>query len=208
MLAEVALVDWDGHVVYQTYVQPTGPVVDYRESITGITPDMLTAEKEAKPFGQVQEEVLHHLQGKILVGHALENDLKALQIRVPNSMIRNTAHHPFFQSYGPRGQLQPQKLAKLYETYVGNVEIQKGTHGAAEDAAASMRVYKTYHNSWNTPVQHYGPFWRQEKNERSANSIYAGCTKSSCAFLHLSFPSNNVFRCDFLPQQERRQDRI
>ena len=153
MVAEVALVDWNGDVIYHTYVQPTGPVKNYREEITGLTPAILDG---ARPFEEVQAEVLRHLQGKIVVGHALENDLRALQIRLNPADIRNTAHHPFFQTLGPK-TLQPQKLAKLYETYVGNAEIQKGHHGAIEDARASMRLYKTYHNSWDIPVFHSGP---------------------------------------------------
>ncbi len=157
MLAEVALVDWNGDVVYHSYVQPTGPVANYREEISGITPEMLTEEAGAHPFSEVQAAVIHHLRNKILVGHALENDLKALKLQFPPQYIRNTAHHSFFQTMDPRGQLQPQKLSKLYNTYVGNAAIQTGTHGAVEDARASMRVYRSRHNNWATPVVHYGP---------------------------------------------------
>jgi RNA exonuclease 4 len=159
MVAEVGIVDWDGNPVYHTYVQPTGDVSDYRTPISGITPDMITAEAGAKPFKQVQREVLGLLEGNILVGHALVNDLKALGITHPIRNIRNTAQHNFFKTMASRGQLQPQKLATLYSRYVGNAEIQQGPHGALEDARAAMLVYRTRHNNWMTPVVHEGPVY-------------------------------------------------
>lgn len=164
MVAEVALVDWNGEVVYHAYVQPTGPVVDYREAITGITPEMLSEEGGALPFTEVQAAVIQHLHNKILVGHALENDLKALKLQFPREYIRNTAHHSFFQTLNRRGQLQPQRLAKVYETYVGNTPIQIGSHGAVEDARASMRVYRYRHKNWNTPTVQYGPINTRRRN--------------------------------------------
>jgi RNA exonuclease 4 len=164
MLAEVALVDWNGDIVYHSYVQPTGPVADYREEISGIKPDMLLKKNGARPFKEVQAAVIYHLRNKILVGHALENDLGALKLEFPSQYIRNTAHHSFFQTLHRYGQLQPQKLSKLYNTYVGNTAIQTGAHGAIEDARASMRVYKSRHRNWATPVVHYGPINTRRKN--------------------------------------------
>lgn len=155
MLAEVGIVNWDGGVVYHAYVLPQGPVVDYRTAISGITPDKVTEANGAKPFLTVQRDVARLLRDAILVGHALENDLRALGLRA--TVVRNTAHHPFFQTMGARGQLQPQKLATLYGRHVGNREIQQGAHGALEDAQASMRLYRVRHAAWNEPVTHYGP---------------------------------------------------
>lgn len=152
MVAEVAVVDWDSTVVYHSYVQPTGPVVDYREAISGITPEKLVG---APPLPKVQENLIRLLEGSVLVGHALDNDLRALGIHY--EPVRNTAKHPFFQTLGPKGQLQPRKLAALYNEYVGNGAIQQGAHGAIEDAKASMRVYRYLHAGWNAPVVHEGP---------------------------------------------------
>jgi RNA exonuclease 4 len=157
MVAEVGIVDWDGNPVYHAYVLPQGPVANYRTEISGIQPSMLTVGNGAKPFPTVQREVAAILSGNILVGHALVNDLKALQLIVPVTNIRNTAQHNYFKTMAPRGQLQPQKLAALYNRYVGNVAIQQGAHGALEDARASMRLYRTRHEQWNEPVVHYGP---------------------------------------------------
>ncbi len=157
IVAEVGIVDWDGNTVYHAYVQPQGPVVNYRTEISGIRPAMLTARRGAKSFATVQGEVADILDGNILVGHALSNDLRALRLAHPAANIRNTAQHNYFKTMASRGQLQPQKLATLYSRYVGNVAIQQGAHGALEDARAAMRVYRTRHSEWEEPVTHYGP---------------------------------------------------
>ena len=158
LLAEVGIVDWDGNTVYHAYVQPGQHVVDYRTAISGITPEMLTSAAGARSFGRVRREVLDILRGNILIGHALENDLKALRIsREELSEIRNTAHHNFFKTMNAYGRLHPQKLAALYSRYVGNAEIQQGAHSAIEDARAAMWVYRTYHSDWLMPVVHSGP---------------------------------------------------
>jgi RNA exonuclease 4 len=165
MVAEVAIVDYDGNVVYHTYVRPTvdSPAIDYRTQVSGITAEKLVG---APSLNQVQRDVYRILQGKTLIGHALANDLKALGFYATGldlKEIRNTAQHAAFQWLGPRRGLQPQKLSNLFEKYVeqgpGNADFQKGAHSAVEDARASMRVYRTHHERWKEPVVHEGPVW-------------------------------------------------
>ena len=75
MLARVSLVNRYGNCIYDKYVLPLEPVVDYRTHVSGIRPKDL---KDGEPFETVQKEVAEILRGKILVGHALRNDLKVL----------------------------------------------------------------------------------------------------------------------------------
>ena len=161
LLAEVAIVDWNYNTVYHTYVQPSGKVLDYRTEVSGITSEQLTPRSGARSFSRVQKEVFTILQGATLIGHALENDLKALGFGLRGNglvhEIRNTAHHPAFQRMGPRGQLMPKKLANLYSERIDVAGIQHGSHSAVEDARASMHVYRTRHEDWLEPVQHHGP---------------------------------------------------
>ena len=46
---------------------------DYRTAVSGILPKHL---KRALPFSTVQREVAALLKGRVLVGHAVHNDLK------------------------------------------------------------------------------------------------------------------------------------
>ena len=155
LVAEVAVVDWNGTPLYHTFVKPSVPVVNYRTEITGLTPDSL---KFGARFDTAQRKVLDLIQNKIVVGHALDNDLRALGIS--HAPVRNTAKHNFFKTMNPYGALQPQKLVRLHETYIGST-IQEGSHSALEDARASMKVYRTLHDQWHVPVQHEGPLYQK-----------------------------------------------
>ncbi|CAA2976989.1 RNA exonuclease 4 [Olea europaea subsp. europaea] len=72
-LGRVALVNKWGNVIYDEYVRPLDHVVDFRTKISGIRPRDL---RKAKNFNVVQKKVAELIKGRILVGHALHNDLK------------------------------------------------------------------------------------------------------------------------------------
>ena len=94
ILAQVSVVNESGNAVYTSYVL-TKKVTDYRTHVSGILSRHL---ENAPSFSTVQSEVRVLLSGKIVVGHALENDFDALQMRHPPDMIRDTAHwRPFLR---------------------------------------------------------------------------------------------------------------
>lgn len=140
LLAEVTIVDWNFNVVYHSYVKPNIPVTDYRYEKSGITKEKLA---RGNSFTTVQNKVLELLQGKILVGHSLENDLKAL--RITHSNVRDVADLPMFLSE----RKQRQSLKSLVFKHFGKT-IQEGHHDASEDANAAMALYRWYRN--NKPV--------------------------------------------------------
>jgi DNA polymerase III epsilon subunit-like protein len=94
----VVLIDWKGRVVLDTYVNPTdvaGEITDYRTHVSGINAETLSS---APSFVEVRSQVQTLLQDKILVGHEIEKDLKALNIDHPWMQIRDTAYYqPFMQ---------------------------------------------------------------------------------------------------------------
>ena len=59
------------------------------------------------------------LKGKVLVGHALKNDLKVLLLSHPRHMIRDTAtHRPFMRHH--HGKFRPRKLKDLAKEHLGS----------------------------------------------------------------------------------------
>ena len=46
-LARVSIVNFNGHVIYDKYVQPEGRVTQYRTWVSGIYPNMLKSENGA-----------------------------------------------------------------------------------------------------------------------------------------------------------------
>lgn len=139
MLARVSLVDENSKVVYDTFVQPMEAVTDYRTFVSGVRPHDM---ENGKPFAQVQEEVHKIVKDKILIGHALKHDLKALLLKHPQKLIRDTSKCKTFKEYC-KGRTPG--LKNLSEKLLGR-EIQKGEHSSVEDAKATMDLYIMFRN--------------------------------------------------------------
>lgn len=91
-LARVSIVNFHSAVVYDKYVKPSEPVTDYRTSVSGIRPQHIHS-KGAVTFKQAQREVAQLIEGKILVGHAVQNDLQVLLLSHPKHLLRDTSKY-------------------------------------------------------------------------------------------------------------------
>ncbi len=144
-LARVSLTDWYGRVLYDKFVKPRGRVTNYRTWVSGIRKRDL---QHAMPFARAKADVAALLKGKILVGHAVHNDLKCLETKHPDEFVRDTAQYPPLMRRNPAtGKLQPRKLKDLSEQI--GYAIQSGSHSSVEDAQATMRVYRHYKKEWD-----------------------------------------------------------
>lgn len=134
-LARVSIVNYHGHQLYDSYVRPLEYVTDWRTSISGISPYMMSS---ARTFSTVQRDVAELLEGRILVGHAVRHDLEALLLSHPRRDIRDTSR------LGVYRQLSAGKtpsLKRLSREILG-VEIQEGEHSSVEDAKACMALFR------------------------------------------------------------------
>jgi RNA exonuclease 4 len=148
--ARVVLLDWKGRALLDSYVTPVQPVADYRTFISGITAEQLV---DAPSFEQVRQSVLHALRDKILVGHALENDLACLKIDHPEHLIRDTAYYAPFQRQNYQGQLVPRKLKELASEKLGQkIQDHSRAHDPHEDAMAALNLYKQHRPRWEACV--------------------------------------------------------
>lgn len=141
MLARVSLVNTHGNCIYDKYVLPSEPVVDYRTNVSGIRPKDL---HNGEPFETVQKEVAEILRGRILVGHALKNDLKVLFLSHPRWSVRDTSRYKPFRKF-TNGRTP--SLRKLAEDVLG-VKIQQGEHDSVIDAKTAMQLYLMYRKEW------------------------------------------------------------
>lgn len=80
-------------------------------------------------FEEVQQKVSDILQDRILVGHAVHNDLEALMLSHPKRDIRDTSRHPTFRKMS---QGRTPGLKKLTKEILG-YEIQGGEHSSVRD---------------------------------------------------------------------------
>lgn len=139
VLARASLVNFNGEQIYDTYVLPPPgiPVNDYRTFVSGIKPHHLRP-GYARPFAEVQKDVATILDGRVLVGHALRNDLNVLMLSHPKRDLRDTSRYAKFRvESGGR----PPALRKLAKSELG-LEIQGGEHSSVEDARTTMALYR------------------------------------------------------------------
>lgn len=141
ILARVTIVNHFGKVLYDKFVKPTEEVVDFRTKVSGIRLSDLEGGVE---FSTVQKEVSELLAGRILVGHAVRNDLKVLFLSHPWSDIRDTSRYKGFRRLF--GGAIP-SLKKLTQKIMG-VQIQSGEHNSIQDAQAAMRLYTLHRREW------------------------------------------------------------
>lgn len=143
-LAHVVCTDWHGRVLYNKYVKQKETVTNYRTQFSGILPHHLV---NAIELSVVQKEVAALLNGKILVGHSLENDLRALLLSHPKKSIRDTAMYNEFRRTLRNGVTRPRKLRDLVKEEF-DYDIQTGEHDPAEDARAAMAMYRRFRIPW------------------------------------------------------------
>lgn len=151
-LARVVIVDWRGQRLFDECIQQSEPVTDYRTFVSGITEQDL--QQATMPLHECQVQVSKILSGQILVGHGLENDLRALGIDHPWWMIRDTACYEPFMS-NRNNMFLPRKLKDLVFERLGKQIQEIGKpHSPYEDARWAMNLYKTVRSDWESLVQY------------------------------------------------------
>ncbi|KAL2245458.1 RNA exonuclease 4 isoform X1 [Sesamum indicum] len=156
-LGRVTLVNKWGNVIYDEFVRPVEYVVDFRTEISGIRPSDL---RKAKNFTVVQKKVAELIKGRILVGHALRNDLKALLLSHPKKDIRDTSEYTPFLQEGRRRSLK--NLASQFLT----VDIQNGAHCPIEDARAAMLLYQRNRKQWERSIKDFTRLKEKQKKRK------------------------------------------
>ncbi|XP_004080377.1 RNA exonuclease 4 [Oryzias latipes] len=146
ILARVSIVNQFGKCIYDKYVKPTEKVTDYRTAVSGIRPEHI---KNGEDVHVVQKEVAEILQGRIVVGHAIHNDLKILLLDHPKKHIRDTQKYkPFRKTVG-----SGRPSLKLLCREILHVKVQQGEHSSVQDAQATMRLYTLVKKQWEAELK-------------------------------------------------------
>ncbi|KAI7844376.1 hypothetical protein COHA_002174 [Chlorella ohadii] len=144
-LARVCIVNSAGNVLLDRYVRPKEKVTDFRTKVSGIRPSNL---RDAAPFEEVQRQVADLLKGRIVVGHAIANDLEALLLSHKRKDVRDTSRYPPLMREQPRtGKLKPRALRHLAAEQLG-LTIQEGEHSPVDDARAALLLYMRHRKEW------------------------------------------------------------
>jgi RNA exonuclease 4 len=164
-LARVCLVNDRGHVVLDTFVAPREAVTDYRTWVSGVRPEDV---RHAPPLERVQRRVAELVSGRVLVGHSLSGDLRALLLSHPRKLVRDTARYPPLMRRAhrapqgmadaavasdiARGKRRPKALRVLAAQELG-LEIQAGEHTPVDDARAALYLYLRHAREWERAVR-------------------------------------------------------
>jgi len=135
--------------ILNTWVTVEEEVVDFRTSITGL--DAETARKlPSISYNEARDIVRRLIAGKIVVGHALENDFRALAISHPLPLVRDTATQVILL---PPGRINTPSL-RLLAKYWLNEDMHSGTHDSMQDARVALRLYMMHAECWQSYVRH------------------------------------------------------
>ncbi|ETW05318.1 hypothetical protein H310_04270 [Aphanomyces invadans] len=150
VLARCSIVDFDGNVVYDEHVKPLEKVTDFRTHVSGIRSKSL---RKAIPFAKCQVDVAAILKDKILVGHAVRNDLQALMLTHPKPMLRDTTkYRPYMRRRVNGTKLLPKALRHLALEVLGRT-IQGGEHDSVIDAQTTLDLYKHAMVPWEKALK-------------------------------------------------------
>lgn len=136
-VARISIVNYFGVVLFDSFVRPQGKVTDFRTWVSGVESHHL---RDAIDFKKAQEITGNLLKGKILVGHAIKNDLDMLYLGHPKSMVRDTSKFKKFREIAGGKAPSLKKLAKEFL----DVDIQVGKHSSVEDARATMLLFRLF----------------------------------------------------------------
>jgi len=146
-VACVTVLDWHGGLLFNSHIKQTEPVTDYRTFVSGITEKNL--ETATMTLEKCREIISQLIYNRILVGHALENDLALLDIAHPWWMTRDSATYEPFMRTRHDGFLWPRKLKELaIEKLKKEIQIAGRPHSSYEDALAALDLYKSVRVEW------------------------------------------------------------
>lgn len=132
-----------------TWVTVDAEVVDYRTAITGLDAE-IARKLPSIPYNEARDIVRRLIAGKIVVGHALENDFRALAISHPLPLVRDTATQA---SLLPPGRINTPSL-RLLAKYWLNEDMHSGAHDSMQDAKVALRLYMMHAEWWQSYVRH------------------------------------------------------
>ncbi|NXK91228.1 AEN nuclease, partial [Formicarius rufipectus] len=154
-LARCSVVNYEGDVIYDKYVQPELPIVDYRTRWSGITRQHM---KSAIPFKVAQAEILKILKDKIVVGHAIHNDFQALKYFHPKDRTRDTSQITMLKQRAGlpvRANVSLKNLAS--HLLQKKIQVGRKGHSSVEDAQTAMELYRLVEVQWEKELAHSLP---------------------------------------------------
>lgn len=143
-LGRCSIMDYNGNVIYDSFIKPEGTIMTYRTRYSGIRKKDM---KNAVPFKIAQKQIREILQDKVVVGHALHNDFKVIKIQHSGKLVRDTASYKPLRALANLSERTPASLRTLTRILLGR-SIQGKEHCSIEDSRAALDLYKLVRTGW------------------------------------------------------------
>lgn len=136
-LTKASLVKSTGELVYESLVKPAAKIIDYNTRFSGITEKDLSArDGSVKTLEEVQSDFLQIISSEtILIGHGLENDLRALKL-VHTNVIDTSHLFPHVKGLPYRRSLKSITKSILKR----DIQNTENPHCSFEDSRASLEL--------------------------------------------------------------------
>jgi RNA exonuclease 1 len=135
-LTKITVVAHDGRLVYDTYVRPESFIIDYNTRFSGITAKDLSKKTGTKSLKDVQNDLMGFISAdSVLIGHGLENDLRALRM-IHTSVVDTAVVFPHFRGLPFRRSLKSLVSSILKR----DIQIDSGGHDSCEDARSCLEI--------------------------------------------------------------------
>lgn len=134
-----------------TWVKVEDDIIDYRTAITGLDEQNIK-KLPMLPFNEARDMVRKFIDGKTIVGHAIENDFNVLHLSHPPSLVMDTSLQ---STLLPPGRKTVPSL-KLLARYWLNEEMHTGVHDSVKDATTALRLYMLHQaleSQWESFMQ-------------------------------------------------------
>jgi len=134
-LAKVTVVGVDGRLVYESLVCPENDIIDFNTRYSGISAkDFVTG--QFKNIKEVQNDLMGFINADtILVGHGLENDLRALNL-IHATILDTAVVFPHYHGLPFR-----RSLRSLVSSYLKrDIQVSNWGHDSYEDARACVEL--------------------------------------------------------------------
>jgi RNA exonuclease 4 len=161
VLGRVSIVNYEGQTILDTFVCYPEPikVTDTHQKYSGIDWRHIDPQYGAQPFSEVQARLIELLHDRIVIGHDIEKDIRAISMNLPACIsqlrrnpqyttpiafqmtVRDTQKYSGYRKYANRGAHQGPSLKVLAQQVLGR-SIKQGQVSSVEDALATMEIYR------------------------------------------------------------------
>ncbi|KAH0791555.1 exonuclease family protein [Histomonas meleagridis] len=175
-LVRLSCVDSSGEIIIDEYFTPIGHVIDFHTQFSGITQEILDSKATVKSLDAVELLSKFADSRTIIVGHSLENDLRAMKLihkRVIDTSLIYCSDSKFPHKPG---------LARLYAKYIKKpFRVGNAAHDSVEDARAALELAQYALSSSAESSDVYLPKMFEQILE-SISSINVFTTKTHCPY--------------------------